>query len=219
MSGSGAMDKMAEAAERIAAGAIGDEEVSFTPGGTRLWQDAGGIGREAGEADALAQMEAEETEEAGDGGRVVDFGRGRLSEASALAEGLEERVRLDDEDEDEECAGSPERSARDSTTPSRLPFTPGGRARAALSPIPQEEEEEADEAAGGSGSGSPASPGDGGCGEAQDEEGGAAYLQPPVSSSTPGKEYHVRKADILKRQCPSRIPISVYCREVFNIYT
>ena len=197
---------MAEAADRIAAGAIGDEEVSFTPGGTRLWQDPGGMGREAGEADALAQMEAEETEEAADGGRVVAFGRGRLSEASALAAGLEERVRLDDEREDEEeeedaSAGSPESSARDATTPSRLPFTPGGRARAALSPIPQEEEEEAEEAPGasasGSRSGSPASPGDGGCGEAQDEGEDAAYLLPPASS-TPGKEYHVRKAEFLK---------------------
>ena len=133
----------------------------------RLGQDAGGVGREAGDDDALAQMEAEEeTGAEGANGKA----RARLSEASALAEGLGARVRLDGDEE--ETAGSPDRSgggigADDmNSTPSRLPFTPGGRARAALSPIPQEEEEEA--------------------------AAGTEYLQ-PATSSTPGKEFHVRK--------------------------
>jgi hypothetical protein len=148
-----------------------------------FWQDAGGVGREAGDDDALAQMEAEEdTCAEGANGKEV---RGRLSEASALAEGLGARVRLDGDEE--ETAGSPDRSGGGTgaddmnSTPSRLPFTPGGRARAALSPIPQEEEEEA------------GSPGDGG--EEEEDEAAAAgteYLQ-PATSSTPGKEFHVRK--------------------------
>ena len=147
----------------------------------RLGQDAGGVGREAGDDDALAQMEAEEeTGAEGANGKA----RARLSEASALAEGLGARVRLDGDEE--ETAGSPDRSGGGigadamNSTPSRLPFTPGGRARAALSPIPQEEEEEA------------GSPGDGGEEEEEEAAAGTEYLQ-PATSSTPGKEFHVRK--------------------------
>jgi hypothetical protein len=146
----------------------------------RLGQDAGGVGREAGDDDALAQMEAEEeTGAEGANGKA----RARLSEASALAEGLGARVRLDGDEE--ETAGSPDRSGGGigadamNSTPSRLPFTPGGRARAALSPIPQEEEEE-DRSDGG------------GEAEEEEEEAGTEHLQ-PATWSTPGKEFHVRK--------------------------
>ena len=51
---------MARAAERIAAGAVGggEESVLFTPGGSRLWQDHGGMGKEAGDEDVMAEVHA-----------------------------------------------------------------------------------------------------------------------------------------------------------------
>jgi len=149
------------------------------------------VGREAGDDDALAQMEAEEeTGAEGANGKA----RARLSEASALAEGLGARVRLDGDEE--ETAGSPDRSGGGidadamNSTPSRLPFTPGGRARAALSPIPQEEEEE-DRSDGG------------GEAEEEEEEAGTEHLQ-PATWSTPGKEFHVRKTCL--NRTPLRMP-------------
>jgi len=53
-----AQERMARAAERIAAGAVGggEESVLFTPGGSRLWQDDGGMGKEAGDEDVMAEV-------------------------------------------------------------------------------------------------------------------------------------------------------------------
>jgi len=180
--GKGAAARIAMSAERIAASAVGGDGAIFTPGGTRLWQDAGGVGREAGEDDVMAQAQEEGEEE-----DAAEGGGGGQQQQGEEEPGCRDRA--------EEEPGSP---VRETTTPSKMTFTPGGRLRAALSPIPQEDEEESEEAGGHtSRRGSEA-------GAADDEEGGevdegggggrvaCGFLQ-AASTSTPGKEYHVRK--------------------------
>mmetsp|Transcript_92653 Transcript_92653/g.135417 ORF Transcript_92653/g.135417 Transcript_92653/m.135417 type:complete len:367 (+) Transcript_92653:151-1251(+) len=104
------------------------------------------------------------------------------------------REEVEEEEEGEETEGfSPARGEHLANTPSRMAFTPGGRQHAALSPIAQEEddEEEEEETEGGRRSHRTSTA----MAEQEDEEEDAparGYLQPPVTS-TPGKEYHVRK--------------------------
>jgi hypothetical protein len=130
-----------------------------TPGGSLLWYDAGGMGREASEDDTTAEpppTEEEEEqeedaarsaaeiarsrEERGRVGGVTLWDRGRKGkEGEAEEEAVEEEKEVvegkEEEEEEEEEAASP---VREATTPGRMAFTPGGRVRAALSPIPQE---------------------------------------------------------------------------------
>ena len=156
----------------IAASALGADRAGGaqsllrTPGGSLLWHDAGGMGREASEDDATAEpppTEEEEEEQEEDAARSAEiaaeiarsreerggvggvtlWGRGRKgkeggTEEEAVVEEKEQgegEGKEEEEEEEEEGGGSP---VREATTPGRMAFTPGGRVRAALSPIPQE---------------------------------------------------------------------------------
>ena len=180
--------RMVQSAERIAASAVSGDEAMCTPGGTRLWQDAGGIGREAGEDDVMAEAQPEGSDAIEQGGRGVG------AELQAPGDAHHENGA-------ENEPGSPVREMM-ATTPCKAAFTPGGRLRAALSPIPQEDEDEAEEGGGrrASSRGSLDPPKGGAAadeevdGDEGEDEGASAsmYLQ-PAASSTPGKEFHVRK--------------------------
>lgn len=169
---------MARAAELIAAGAVGGggESVLFTPGGSRLWQDEGGLGKEAGEDDIMTEAAPEEEEE------EMEEKEQAPREAEQEEQGAEEE------------AGSPVRGRDESTLSCRMAFTPGGRLHAALSPIAQEEDEEEEEAEGSRRCSRTSIPAEEEMDEDRDEHDAPArdYLQPPATS-TPGKEYHVRK--------------------------